>query len=165
MMRFLLGLALGAAALTATPAVAASAASPHLVTRSFRATAQEVDIHATGVPAAGSSALAAAALTASPGGDGALVTRLHFTGATGAPATYGLTVRTTAFFAHGTLALAFTGTLKLVGGRLQFAGRGRFTGGTGVFARARGTASFTGTAPTAAAGHVDTLHITGRLSY
>ena len=163
-MRFLLWAALGAAALTATPAVAATAA-PHLVTRSFRATAQEVDIHANGVPAAGSSAVAAATLTASPGGEGALITHLKFSGPTSAPATFGLTARSTAFFAHGSVAMAFTGTLKIVGGQLRFAGRGRFTGGTGVFARARGTASFTGTAPSAAAGHVDTLRITGRLSY
>ena len=162
--RRILPLALAACALALIPGFAVAGAA-RSVTRPFRAVAQEVDIHAIGVPAAGSHALAAAALTATPGGDGALVSHLDFTGATGAPATFGLTVRATAFFATGTMNLALTGTLTVgTGSRLTFAARGRITGGTGAYAKARGPITLSGTAPNATAGHVDTLQISGRIT-
>ncbi len=130
------------------------------------ATLQEVDIVTERVPLAGGTATAAATVKSNPGGSGAQVTQITFTGPTRAPATFAFNARATAFFAHGSLNFALTGTLAVQsGGSLRFVGRGTITGGTERYARARGAVNFVGTAPSAGPGHVDTFHYVGTVSY
>jgi hypothetical protein len=130
------------------------------------ATVEEVDIRTGPVPSAGSTVTAAATIASTPGGNGAQVTHLRFTGPTAAPATFGFTGRATAFFARGSVRFMLDGTLAIEpGGKLKFDGQGKIAGGTGAYNRAAGRLRFAGTAPSAAAGHVDTLHYRGTISY
>ncbi len=136
------------------------------VSHRLTATVQEVDIRTGPVPSAGSTVTAAATITSSAGGNGAQTTHLRFTGPTAAPATFGFTGHATAFFARGSIRFTLNGTLAIgPGGKLEFAGQGKIAGGTGAYNRATGRLKFTGTAPSAAPGHVDTLRYRGTISY
>jgi hypothetical protein len=144
----------------------ASARGARRISHRLTATVQEVDIRTGPVPSAGSTATAAATIESTPGGNGAQVTHLRFTGPTAAPATFGFTGHATAFFARGSVRFVLNGTLALEpGGKLKFEGTGKITGGTGAYNRATGRMRFAGAAPSAAAGHVDTLHYKGTISY
>lgn len=136
------------------------------ISHRLTATVQEVDIRTGPVPSAGSTATAAGTVQSTPGGNGAQVTHLRFTGPTAAPATFAFTGRATAFFARGSIRFTLNGTLAVgPGGSLKFGGTGKITGGTGAYNRAAGRVRFAGTAPSAAAGHVDTLHYRGMIRY
>jgi hypothetical protein len=155
-----------AVALFVSMAPLAQAGGQRAISHVLTATVEEVDIHAGPVPSAGSTAIAAATIQSTPGGSGAQVTHLAFTGPTGAPATFGFTARATAFFASGSFSLAVKGTLVVgSGGKLNFAGKGKITGGTGRYKRAKGRVTFTGGAPNAGPGHVDTFRYRGTISY
>ncbi len=132
----------------------------------LHATIREVDIRTGAVPSAGSTATAAATVASAPGGPGAQVTHLKFTGPTGAPATFGFTGNATAFFDHGSISFTFKGTLAIgQSGSLRFAGQGKINGGTDRYAGATGRITFSGTAPNAAPGHVDTFRYIGTIAY
>ena len=161
----LLGAGAALAILGATLAQA-SGRNARPIRHQLTATVEEVDIRTGPVPSAGSTVTAAATIESTPGGNGAQVTHLRFTGPTAAPATFGFTGHATEFFDRGSVRFVLNGTLALEpGGKLKFDGKGKITGGTGAYNGATGRVRFAGTAPSAAAGHVDTLHYRGTISY
>jgi hypothetical protein len=155
-----------AAALFAAITPLALAGGKRATSHTLAATAEEVDIHAVGVPSAGSTATAAAVIQSNPGGSGAQATHLAFSGPTRAPGTFGFTATATAFFPSGSYSLAVKGTLVVgSGSSLQFNAKGRITGGTGRYKHATGRVTLSGGAPSAAPGHVDKFRYTGTISY
>jgi hypothetical protein len=150
-------------ALIGSGATLAGAATSHKLT----ATIQQAEISQTGsVPSAGSTATVAATFDSTPGGNGAEVTHVTFTGPTAAPATFGFNAKATAFVAQGSVTITLQGTLAIQpDGSLKFAGTGKITGGTDRYKSAKGSFTFTGTSPSGGPGHVDTFHYTGTITY
>jgi hypothetical protein len=91
---------------------------------------------------------------------------------TGHPTSTKYTFRATSrgFYALGTITTTLTGTAILQhNGSARLAGKGRYTGGTGLYRNARGTFTFAGTIPpapkTPGAPAPTVVHVVGTISY
>ncbi len=122
-------------------------------------------------PNPGSTLLSAGIITGTIAGrtGGATVQKTLITGhPTATKYTFKATSR--GFYARGTITTAITGTaIAQSNGSVRLAGRGRYTGGTGLYRSARGTFTFTGTIPpapkTPGAPAPTVVHVVGTISY
>ena len=143
-----------------------TATSKHKPTKhTVTATAVAVALAQTGTPPqAGSTESFLEQVQSSPGGLGAAIIHLTFTGPTGAPGTSAYHGTRTVYFAQGSV----SGTLKATltthpNGTTTYSGTETVTGGTVLYKGAKGTLKYTG-ASTSSSVPV-TLHFTGTMTY
>ena len=121
-------------------------------------------------PNPGSTLLSAGIVTGTIArGTGAIVQKTLITGHP-ASTKYTFRATATAFYALGTIRSTITGTASgQPDGSTRLAGKGRYTGGTGLYRSARGTFTFAGTIPpapkTPGAPAPSVVHVVGTISY
>jgi hypothetical protein len=144
------------------PTLAGAARTPRKHKCSFNVTAlvAQVKVKSGNPPVSGSATDAATV-------DGKLCGK-RFRGAARTSNTYptpgSFTSKAQAFGPRGSVKAKFSGTGKLnPDGSVSFSGSGKVTGGTGIYKRAIGSLSFTGTSPSGST--VATQHIKGKVKY